>query len=76
VLEVRVEERVKSQWTTDPTAAMFNANKIMEEEKVKTKPQFYTRRGSAARREIQAWERGRRVESPKWSSGNEHSHGS
>ncbi len=59
-LEVRVEERVKSQWPTDPTAAMFNANKIMEEEKAKTKPQFYSRRGSAARREIQAWERSRR----------------
>jgi hypothetical protein len=58
---VRVEERVKSQWATDPTAAMLTANKIMEEEKAKTRPQFYSRRGSAARREIQAWERSRRV---------------
>jgi len=51
---------VKSQWATDPTAAMFTANKIMEEEKAKTRPQFYSRIGSAARREIQAWERSRR----------------
>jgi len=59
-LEVRVEERVKSQWATDPTAAVFTANKIIEEEKAKTRPQFYSRIGSAARREIQAWERSRR----------------
>jgi hypothetical protein len=44
----------------DPTAAMFNAQKIREEEKAKTGPQFYSRRGSAARRETQAWERSRR----------------
>jgi hypothetical protein len=58
-LDARVQERVVEQWKVDPTAAMFNAQKIREEEKAKTGPQFYSRRGSAARRKIQAWERSR-----------------
>jgi hypothetical protein len=58
-LDARVQEVVE-QWKVNPTAAMLNAQKIHKEEKAKTGPQFYSRRGSAARREIQAWERSRR----------------
>ncbi|MGD0793705.1 MAG: hypothetical protein ABR920_18230 [Terriglobales bacterium] len=39
-LDVRVQERVVEQWKVDPTAAMFNAQKIRKEEKAKTGPQF------------------------------------
>ena len=55
---LRVQERIAEEWAKDPTTAMFNAQKVREEEKAKDKPQFYG--GSSARRRIQEFERNRR----------------
>jgi hypothetical protein len=58
-IELRVAEKVAAQFKTDPTSAMFNAIQIREEEKRKSGPQTYSRRGAAARRQIAEWERSR-----------------
>lgn len=57
-LDIRVAERVQEEWKHDPTAAMFHAQKIREEEKAKTGPKLYG--GGNARRRIQEWERSRK----------------
>jgi hypothetical protein len=56
-LEVRVEERIKSQFSADPTSAMFHASRIREEERAKEKP---LPAGGGVRGTIAAWERSRR----------------
>ena len=56
-VDVRVAERVQTLWKQDPTAAMFQAGQIREQEQAKGKPQFY---GGPARRRIQQWERSRK----------------
>lgn len=45
----RILERLKKEFDADPTTAMFNAQKIMEEEKKKDKPGYY---GSNVRRRM------------------------
>jgi hypothetical protein len=57
-LDIRVAERVQEEWKHDPTAAMFHAQKIREEEKAKDQPKVYG--GGNARRRIQEWERSRK----------------
>lgn len=59
-IEIRLRERMEEQWKSDPTSAMFNAQKIREEERSKGKPQPGNSGGSAARRRIAAFERSRR----------------
>lgn len=56
-LDLRVAERVDAIWKADPTAAMFQASQIREQEKAKGKPQFS---GGPARRRIQQWEQSRK----------------
>jgi hypothetical protein len=56
-LEVRVEERIKTQFSSDPTSAMFHATRIREEEKAKEKP---LPAAGGVRGRITAWERSRR----------------
>jgi hypothetical protein len=58
-VQVRIQERIEKQWKTDPTAAMFHAGKIKEEEEQRGRPSSYSG-GSAARRRIEAWEKSRR----------------
>lgn len=40
--DVRIAERLETLWKTDPTTAMHQANKIMEEERVKGQPGVYS----------------------------------
>lgn len=54
----RIAERLKKEFSADPTTAMFNAQKIMEEERKKDAPGYY---GSNVRRQIAEQEaKGRR----------------
>ena len=57
-LDLLVAEQVQEEWKVDPTAAMFHAAQIREEERVKERPKIYG--GGTARRRIQEWERSRR----------------
>lgn len=59
-VDVRVAKRVNELFKGDPTAAMFQAQKIREEEQKRGKPQLYARGGSSVRRRIQQWEQNRR----------------
>lgn len=57
-MDVRIAERLKKEFSADPTTAMFNAQKIMEEERKKDAPGYY---GSNVRRQIAEQEaKGRR----------------
>jgi len=56
-LEVRVEERIKTQFSSDPTSAMFHATRIREEERAREKP---LPQGGGVRGRISTWERSRR----------------
>jgi hypothetical protein len=56
-LAIRLAERLGKEFEADPTSAMFNAAKTVEQEKSKEQPSFY---GGSARARILQAERNRK----------------